>query len=222
MGDDAGRTRGAAKPSASSASARSQSRARCSRRRFAGMPSSAYWHSRRLQPAAELDMSEIQAGRAFADYISAIGGDASSGNGGALASLSSWTKAPLLAYRILQEPGAYADTLTLRFDLKKALRTGSESTEANKAVSLASVDAAGISGHFCKLAHYEVTNPPAPPPRGMHLPTPARLGGRKSGRSRNPGMEGRCAKTQYGKVGANDRADLVQWGKEQGPYSRIP
>ena len=46
------------------------------------------------QPAAELDMSEIQAGRAFADYISAIGGDASSGNGGALASLSSWTKAP--------------------------------------------------------------------------------------------------------------------------------
>ena len=86
-------------------------------------------------------MSEIQAGRAFADYISAIGGDASSGNGGALASLSSWTKAPLLAYRILQEPGAYADTLTLRFGLKKALRTGKESSEAQKAVSLASVDA---------------------------------------------------------------------------------
>ena len=40
------------------------------------------------QPAAELDMAEIQAGRTFADYISAIGGDASSGNGGALASLS--------------------------------------------------------------------------------------------------------------------------------------
>ena len=30
----------------------------------------------------------------------------------------------------------------MRFDLKKALRTGGESTEANKAVSLASVDAA--------------------------------------------------------------------------------
>ena len=93
------------------------------------------------QPAAELDMAEIQAGRAFADYISAIGGDASSGNGGALASLSSWTKAPLLAYRILQEPGAYADTLTLRFDLKTALRSGNTSTASDKAVSLASVDA---------------------------------------------------------------------------------
>ena len=43
--------------------------------------------------------------------------------------------------------------------------------------------------------------PPAPPPRGKHLPTRTRLGRWKSGLRRNP-MEGRCAKTQYGKVGA--------------------
>ena len=60
----------------------------------------------------------------------------------------------------------------------------------------------GISGHFCKLANYGAINPPSRPPRGMHLPTPARLGGRKSGLRRNPGPEGRCAKTQSGKVGA--------------------
>ena len=59
----------------------------------------------------------------------------------------------------------------------------------------------GISGHFCKLANYGVINPPSRPPRGMHLPTPARLVGRKSGLRRNPGPEGRCAKTQSGKVG---------------------
>ena len=66
-------------------------------------------------------MSEIQCGRAFADWLSATGGSATNGNGGAMASLSEWTKAPILAYRILQDPGAYADTLTLRFDLKTAL-----------------------------------------------------------------------------------------------------
>ena len=60
----------------------------------------------------------------------------------------------------------------------------------------------GISGHFCKLANYGVINPPSRPPRGMHLPTPARLVGRKSGLRRNPGPEGRCAKTQSVKVGA--------------------
>ena len=60
----------------------------------------------------------------------------------------------------------------------------------------------GISGHFCKLANYGVINPPSRPPRGMHLATPARLGGRKSGLRRNPGMGARCAKTQYGKLGA--------------------
>jgi hypothetical protein len=73
------------------------------------------------QPAAELDMSEKQVGRAFADWLSLTGGGATNGNGGALANLTGWTSAPILGYRILQDPGAYADTLTLRFDLKTAL-----------------------------------------------------------------------------------------------------
>ena len=71
--------------------------------------------------AAELDMSEKQVGRAFADWLSLTGGSATNGNGGALANLTGWTSAPILGYRILQDPGAYADTLTLRFDLKTAL-----------------------------------------------------------------------------------------------------
>jgi hypothetical protein len=75
------------------------------------------------QPAAELDMSEKQVGRAFADWLSITGGGPTNGNGGALANLTGWTSAPILGYRILQDPGAYADTLTLRFDLKSALNS---------------------------------------------------------------------------------------------------
>ena len=75
------------------------------------------------QPATELDMSEKQVGRAFADWLSITGGGPTNGNGGALANLTGWTSAPILGYRILQDPGAYADTLTLRFDLKSALNS---------------------------------------------------------------------------------------------------
>ena len=31
-------------------------------------------------------------------------------NGGAFANMSEWARQPLLGYRILQDPGAYADT----------------------------------------------------------------------------------------------------------------
>ena len=82
------------------------------------------------QPAAELDMSEKQVGRAFADWLSMTGGSATNGNGGALANLTGWTSAPILAYRILQDPGAYADTLTLRFDLKSGLTSTDMATDA--------------------------------------------------------------------------------------------
>jgi hypothetical protein len=73
------------------------------------------------QPAAETDMSEIQVARQFADWLSMTGGSATNGNGGAFANMSEWARQPLLGYRILQDPGAYADTLTLRFDLKNQL-----------------------------------------------------------------------------------------------------
>ena len=81
------------------------------------------------QPAAELNMAEIQVGRAFADWLSMTGGSATNGNGGAFASMSEWAAQPLLAYRILQDPGAYADTLTLRFDLQNALSSTGLPTE---------------------------------------------------------------------------------------------
>ena len=66
-------------------------------------------------------MSEIQVARQFADWLSMTGGSATNGNGGAFANMSEWARQPLLGYRILQDPGAYADTLTLRFDLKNQL-----------------------------------------------------------------------------------------------------
>jgi hypothetical protein len=68
-------------------------------------------------------MSEKQVGRAFADWLSLTGGGATNGNGKALANLTGWTSAPILGYHILQDPGSYADTLTLRFDLKTALNS---------------------------------------------------------------------------------------------------
>ena len=41
--------------------------------------------------------------------------------GGEGASLTSWTKSPLIAVRMLQDPGAYASTLPLRFTTKDNL-----------------------------------------------------------------------------------------------------
>ena len=76
------------------------------------------------QPAYNMDMQNKQVGRAFADWLSFIGGSAMNGVGGEGASITSWTKSPLLAIRCLQEPGAYSSTATLRFDLKTALNAG--------------------------------------------------------------------------------------------------
>ena len=60
------------------------------------------------QPAYQLDMSNKQVGRAFADWLSFTGGSYSNGVGGEGSSLTSWTKSPLIAVRCLQDPGAYA------------------------------------------------------------------------------------------------------------------
>ena len=58
----------------------------------------------------------------------------------------------------------------------------------------------------------------------MHLPTPARLVGRKPGLRRNPGPEGRCAKTPsmqahpyFGKVAT--RALFAQYEYELSPLA---
>ena len=73
------------------------------------------------QPAYQMDMQKKQVGRAFADWLDFIGGNMANGVGGEGASLTSWTKSPLLAIRVLQDPGAYSSTATLRFELKDDL-----------------------------------------------------------------------------------------------------
>ena len=76
------------------------------------------------QPAYQMDMQKKQVGRAFADWLDFIGGNMANGVGGEGASLTSWTKSPLLAIRVLQDPGAYSSTATLRFELKDDLVAG--------------------------------------------------------------------------------------------------
>ena len=63
-------------------------------------------------PAFELDMESKAVGRSFSDWLSFIGGSYANGVGGEGASLTSWTRSPLIAVRMLQDPGAYASTLT--------------------------------------------------------------------------------------------------------------
>ena len=65
------------------------------------------------QPSYELNFDKRRTGRAYADYCSFIGGDAKNGVGGM--SYSEWSKAPLLCFRILQNPHEYANTATVRF-----------------------------------------------------------------------------------------------------------
>ena len=75
-------------------------------------------------PAYQRNMESKAVGRSFADWLSFIGGTSANGVGGEGASLTSWTKSPLIAVRMLQDPGAYASTLTLRFNTKTALDAG--------------------------------------------------------------------------------------------------
>ena len=71
-----------------------------------------------------MDMSDKQVGRAFADWLSFTGGSYANGVGGEGSSLTSWTKSPLIAVRVLQDPGSYASTATLRFTTETALDAG--------------------------------------------------------------------------------------------------
>ncbi len=65
-------------------------------------------------PAYQINFPKHQFGRLFADWLSFTGGSASNGVG--MDSLTEFAKSPLMAFRILQEPGAYASTLTVRMD----------------------------------------------------------------------------------------------------------
>ena len=65
-------------------------------------------------PAYQLSFSKHQFGRLFADWLSFTGGSASNGVGGD--SMSEFAKSPLAAFRVLQEPGAYASTAIVRLE----------------------------------------------------------------------------------------------------------
>ena len=78
------------------------------------------------QPAYDLDLPNRRAGRAFADYISFIGGDHKDGTGAM--GYTEWCESPLLCFRILQNPGEYSSTLTLRFTTQNAVAAGTTLT----------------------------------------------------------------------------------------------
>ena len=65
-------------------------------------------------PAYQLSFSKHQFGRLFADWLSFTGGSASNGVGGD--SMTEFAKSPLAAFRVLQEPGAYASTAIVRME----------------------------------------------------------------------------------------------------------
>ena len=66
-------------------------------------------------PAYQINFSDHQFGRLFADLLFFTGGSASNGVGGD--SMTEFAKSPLVAFRVLQEPGAYASTAFVRTPL---------------------------------------------------------------------------------------------------------
>ena len=76
------------------------------------------------QPAYKLDIESRQFGRLFADWLSFTGGSASNGVGAD--SLTEFAKSVLIPIRVLQDPGSYASTATLRFETKAALPANTE------------------------------------------------------------------------------------------------
>ena len=76
-------------------------------------------------PTPEYDISfpDRRFGRVFADWISFTGGSVSNGLGD---SLSEFAKSPLLAWRILQDPGSYSSTASLRFSVASTVGTDCE------------------------------------------------------------------------------------------------
>jgi len=71
------------------------------------------------QPAYDLSFPNRRAQRAFADYISFVGGDHRDGTGAM--SYSEWCEAPLLCFRILQNPSEFSSTISLKFSTQGAV-----------------------------------------------------------------------------------------------------
>jgi hypothetical protein len=77
-------------------------------------------------PSPQYDVSfpDRRIGRLMQDWISFTGGSASNGVGAD--NITEFCKSPLLAFRILQEPGSYASTATVRLDTSANVGTDCE------------------------------------------------------------------------------------------------
>ena len=64
-------------------------------------------------PSYDLNFPERKCQRAYEDFISFVGGDHRDGAGAM--SYSEWCEAPLLCFRILQNPSEYSSTINLKF-----------------------------------------------------------------------------------------------------------
>jgi hypothetical protein len=73
-------------------------------------------------PAYDLDLPQRRAGRAFADYVSFVGGDHRDGTGAM--SYTEWCESPLLCFRILQNPGEFSSTVSLKFTTQGQVPAG--------------------------------------------------------------------------------------------------
>ena len=70
-------------------------------------------------PSYDLNFPQRKAQRAYEDFISFVGGDHRDGAGAM--SYSEWCEAPLLCFRILQNPSEYSSTISLKFSTQNAV-----------------------------------------------------------------------------------------------------
>ena len=76
------------------------------------------------QPQYDLNFPDRRVGRLMQDFISFTGGSASNGVGAD--NITEFCKSPLLAFRILQDPGSYASTAIVRLDTSANVGTDCE------------------------------------------------------------------------------------------------
>jgi hypothetical protein len=73
-------------------------------------------------PAYDMDLPQRRAARSFADYVSFVGGDHRDGTGAM--SYTEWCESPLLCFRILQNPGEFSSTVSLKFTTQGQVPAG--------------------------------------------------------------------------------------------------
>ena len=73
------------------------------------------------QPNYMIDTRNLDAARAYGDFCSFVGGDHKDGT--SALSYSEWCKAPLLCFRVLQNPQEYSSTVNVTFTTHTASLT---------------------------------------------------------------------------------------------------